>query len=76
MPDPQRDVVAIDVEALRAARMKYRRVVIDAERGRENPHAAYKLGQFLDDALGPVWRAMDDRAPDFPDGTDRPRPRL
>jgi hypothetical protein len=71
-----KDTVEVDVESLRAARMKYRRVVIDAERGRENLHAAYKLGQFLDDALGPIWRAMDDRAPDFPDGSSGPRSRL
>lgn len=63
--------VAVDVEALRAARVKYRRVVIDAERGRSDLHTAYKLGQFLDDALGPLWRAMDERTPDFPDGTNR-----
>jgi hypothetical protein len=66
-----KDTCQIDVGALREARAKYRRVVIDAEQGRENLHAAYKLGQFLDDALGPIWQAMDDRAPDYPDGSTR-----
>jgi hypothetical protein len=69
--------VKVDVESLRAARMKYRRVVRQLEEGKRPHddilHPAYKLGQFLDDALGPIWRAMDERAPDYPDGSNESR---
>lgn len=58
------DFIRVDHEALTAAKLKYRRVVIDAEKGQENLHAAYKLGQFLSEALGVAWTAADDRMPD------------
>lgn len=59
-----KDTIRVDHEALRAAKMKYRRVVIDAESDKSNLHAAYKLGQFLSEALGVAWTAADDRVPD------------
>jgi hypothetical protein len=64
------DTVRVDYESLRAARLKYRKAVVEAERlpasvKRDNlVHTLYKLGSFLDDALSGAFRAMDDRAPD------------
>jgi hypothetical protein len=59
-----KDTIRVDHEMLRAAKVKYRRVVIDAEKGQANLHAAYKLGEFLSEALGVAWTAADDRMPD------------
>lgn len=61
------DMLRVDWEALKAARVKYRRVVVDAEHGQANLHAAYKLGQFLDEALHGAFSAADARVPDAPD---------
>ena len=57
------DTLRVDWQSLRAARLKYRRLVIDAERGKANLHAAYKLGQFLDEALNGAFRVADERMP-------------
>lgn len=66
------DTTRVDYESLRAARLKYRRAVVEAERlphgvKRDNLiHTLYKLGSFLDEALYRSFSAMDDRIPDAP----------
>ena len=68
------DRTRVDYESLRAARLKYRQLVRQIEEGKRPHndllHPAYKLGQFLDEALYGAFRAMDDRAPDTPAGID------
>lgn len=68
MPDTTR----VDYESLRAARQKYRAAVVKAEKQPGQPlvHTLYKLGMFLDEALYGAFQAMDDRAPDTPEGID------
>lgn len=64
------DFVKVDHESLRAAHQKYRRVVIQLEEGRRPHndilHPAYKLGQFLSEALGVAWTEAETRVPDAP----------
>lgn len=63
-----RDTVPVDHDSLRAARQKYRTLVVQLEKGERSPsdmlHPAYKLGQFLTDALGPAWTEAETRTPD------------
>lgn len=68
-----RDTIRVDFESLRAARLKYRKAVVGAEKiggakGDNLVHTLYKLGSFLDDATNGAFRAMDDRAPDTAEG--------
>lgn len=63
------DTIRVDYESLRAARLKYRKAVVEAEKiagvkGENLVHTLYKLGSFLDEALYGAFRAMDERAPD------------
>lgn len=65
-----RDTIRVDHDSLRAAKQKYRTLVVQLEKGQRSPsdmlHPAYKLGQFLEDALGVAWREAETRAPDTP----------
>jgi hypothetical protein len=61
--DPH-DTIKIDHESLRAAKQKYRMVVIQLEERRHPDdvlHPAYKLGQFLTEALGSAWADADEK---------------
>lgn len=74
-----KDMTRVDHESLRAAKMKYRQVVVQLEEGTRSHsdilHPVYKLGEFLSEALGPAWTAADDRAPDsLPNDIYRERP--
>ena len=62
------DYTRVDWQALRAARQKCRKITVEAEKSGNGDlvHTAYKLGQFLTDALPDAWQAAEDRAPDFP----------
>lgn len=64
------DMIAVDWESLRAARAKMRTVIRQLEEGKRPHddilHPAYKLSQFLSDALGVAWDAADERVPDGP----------
>lgn len=63
-----RDTIPVDHESLRAAKQKYRTLVKQLEEGKRPAndmiHPAYKLGQFLEEALGTAWRDADTRIPD------------
>ena len=65
-----RDTISVDHESLRAAKLKYRTLIVQLEEGKRKPddmlHPAYKLGQFLSEALGVAWTYADTRAPDTP----------
>lgn len=69
------DTVRVDWESLRAARLKYRTLVRQLEEGKRPHddilHPAYKLGQFLDEALYGAFAAADERAPDTLPEADR-----
>lgn len=73
-----RDTVRVDHESLRAAKMKYRTLVVQLEQGKRTHndilHPAYKLGQFLTEALGVAWTHADERVPDTPPSTGSERP--
>lgn len=62
------DTIRVDWEYLRDARRKYRQLVREIEQGKDHQthllHSAYKLGSFLDEALGGAFRASEDRMPD------------
>lgn len=62
------DTIKVDHDYLRAARQKYRKLVVQLEEGKRPHddilHPAYKLGQFLESALGAAWRDAELRAPD------------
>jgi hypothetical protein len=64
--DVTRDTIRVDHEALRAAKLKYRTLVKQAERGTGDVHTAYKLGIFLTEALGVAWDEADTHVPDSP----------
>lgn len=64
------DTIRVDFESLRAARRKYRTLVRQIEEGKR-PHSdlihpAYKLGQFLNEALYGAFSAVDASVPDAP----------
>jgi len=61
------DYTRVDWQSLRAARQKCRKITVEAERSGNGDlvHTAYKLGQFLTDALPDAWPVAEDRAPDF-----------
>lgn len=63
-----KDTIPVDHESLRAAKQKYRTLVKQLEEGKRPAndmiHPAYKLGQFLTDALGTAWTDADTRVPD------------
>lgn len=64
------DSTRIDWQALGAARKKMRTVIRQLE-GNKRPHddilhSAYKLSQFLSEALPDAWDAVEEEAPDFP----------
>lgn len=65
------DFTRVDWESLRAARAKMRTVIVQLEEGKRPHddilHPAYKLSQFLADALPDAWEAVEDRAPDTPE---------
>ena len=67
------DWTRVDYESLKAARLKYRAAVVQAERQPGQPlvHTLYKLGQFLDEALYGAFRASENEAPDFPPTTTK-----
>jgi hypothetical protein len=64
------DYTRVDWQALNGARKKLRQLTIQLEKG-ERPaddmlHPAWKLQQFLREALPDAWDAAEDKAPDFP----------
>lgn len=63
-----RDTIPVNHESLRAAKHKYRTLVKQLEEGKRSSndmiHPAYKLGQFLTEALGAAWTDADTRVPD------------
>lgn len=63
-----KDFVKVDHESLRDAKHKYRTLVKQLEEGKRTHsdilHPAYKLGQFLTEALGVAWTDSDNRIPD------------
>ena len=65
------DTIRVDHDSLRAAKLKYRTLVRQLEAGDRTPsdmlHPAYKLGQFLTEALGVAWAAADLRVEEAPD---------
>lgn len=57
------DMTRMDFEALKAAKAKYRTLIRQLEEGKRPHddllHPAYKLGQFLNEALPQAWSVAD-----------------
>lgn len=62
------DFTQVDWQALKAARQKCRKITVEAEKSGDGDlvHTAYKLGQFLTEALPAAWQSAEDRVPDYP----------
>lgn len=65
------DMTRVDLDSLRAARAKLRTVISQLEEGQRTHsdilHPAYKLGQFLGEALPDAWPMVEEpRLPDYP----------
>ena len=69
------DYTRIDWDSLKAARSKMRVVIKQLEEGRRTHdhilHPAYKLSQFLAEALPDAWPAVEETVPDSP---EEPKP--
>lgn len=70
------DFTRVDWESLKAARSKMRVVIKQLEEGKRPHddilHPAYKLSQFLAEALPDAWDAVEETVPDSPDVPDTP----
>jgi hypothetical protein len=64
------DQTPINHQALRAAKVNYRRLVFQLTEGKSSTNAmippAYKLGELLDEALGQAWKYAETRTPNTP----------
>lgn len=69
------DRIRVDLADLGDARRKYRQLVREIEQGKGHQthllHSAYKLGQFLDEAMFGAFSASEERAPDYPPEASR-----
>jgi hypothetical protein len=60
------DYTRVRWDMLKAARLKCRQNVREAERSGDSDriHTAYKLSSFLSDALPDAWKAVEEEVPD------------